>query len=288
MKVSKRPSVQGMSSSTKLKKSELKVPTGLRRPVKATPSTPAATAGGASSSTPEGAKDAGEVKAARVVKPLSQKKLQKYQAEHENRGVCYLSRIPPYLKPSALREMLSGMGTDVLRVYLAAQQRGHSALARSGPRDRPLLQRSTRLLKAALWAREESSHRLDAEEGLRWRSGAGPPPAPLPATLQTGASLVLYFTAGALATAGGGELCSHEARQVGRQQEEEFHRGLGRVRRQEAGHAHRAHAQQLADDAAEQPPLLLRQRPVEHQVSKARVEPAHPKPPTPQPLTSTS
>ena len=115
-----------MSSSTKLKKSELKVPTGLRRPVKATPSTPAATAGGASSSTPEGAKDAGEVKAARVVKPLSQKKLQKYQAEHENRGVCYLSRIPPYLKPSALREMLSGLGTDVLRVYLAAQQRGHT------------------------------------------------------------------------------------------------------------------------------------------------------------------
>ena len=109
--------------STKLKKSELKVPTGLRRPVKATPSTPAAAADGASSSTPEGATDAGEVKAARVVKPLSQKKLQKYQAEHENRGVCYLSRIPPYLKPSALREMLSGMGTDVLRVYLAARQR---------------------------------------------------------------------------------------------------------------------------------------------------------------------
>jgi len=62
------------------------------------------------------------VKAARVVKPLSQKKLQKYQAEHENRGVCYLSRVPPYLKPSALREMLSGMGTDVLRVYLAAEE----------------------------------------------------------------------------------------------------------------------------------------------------------------------
>ena len=137
------------SSSTKLKKSELKVPTGLRKAVKATPSTPAAAAGGASSSTPEGTTD-GEVKAARVVKPLSKKKLQKYQAEHENRGVCYLSRIPPYLKPSALREMLSGLGTDVLRVYLAAQQRGHTALARSGPRDRPPLQRPTRLLRAAI------------------------------------------------------------------------------------------------------------------------------------------
>ena len=161
-----------MSSSTKLKKSELKVPTGLRRPVKATPSTPAAAAGGASSSTPEGATDAGEVKAARVVKPLSQKKLQKYQAEHENRGVCYLSRIPPYLKPSALREMLSGMGTDVLRVYLAARQHGHTALARSGPRDHSPLQRPTRLLRAARRTREESSHRMGAEERLRRRSSA--------------------------------------------------------------------------------------------------------------------
>ena len=153
------------SSSTKLKKSELKVPTGLRKAVKATPSTPAAAAGGASSSTPEGTTD-GEVKAARVVKPLSKKKLQKYQAEHENRGVCYLSRIPPYLKPSALREMLSGLGTDVLRVYLAAQQRGHTALARSGPRDRPPLQRPTRLLRAAIRP-ERRAHRVDAEEGLR-------------------------------------------------------------------------------------------------------------------------
>lgn len=160
-----------MSSSTKLKKSELKVPTGLRRP-KATPSTPAAAAGGASSSTPEGATDAGEVKAARVVKPLSQKKLQKYQAEHENRGVCYLSRIPPYLKPSALREMLSGMGTDVLRVYLAAWQHGHTALARSGPRDHSPPQRPTRLLRAARRTREESSHCMDAEQRLRRRSSA--------------------------------------------------------------------------------------------------------------------
>ena len=157
------------SSSTKLKKSELKVPTGLRKAVKATPSTPAAAAGGASSSTPEGTTD-GEVKAARVVKPLSKKKLQKYQAEHENRGVCYLSRIPPYLKPSALREMLSGLGTDVLRVYLAAQQRGHTALARSGPRDRPPLQRPTRLLRAAIRP-ERRAHRVGAEEGLREEGG---------------------------------------------------------------------------------------------------------------------
>lgn len=217
------------SSSTKLKKSELKVPTGLRKAVKAIPSTPAAAAGGASSSTPEGTTDASEVKAARVVKPLSKKKLQKYQAEHENRGVCYLSRIPPYLKPSALREMLSGLGTDVLRVYLAAQQRGHTALARSGPRDRPPLQRPTRLLRAAILPERRSR----APRGCRGAAAGGGrraglqghsrlpvplPPAPLPLSLQAGARLVPYLlTTGALAMTGGGELRAHEARQVGRQ-----------------------------------------------------------------------
>ena len=193
------------SSSTKLKKSELKVPTGLRKAVKATPSTPAAAAGGASSSTPEGTTD-GEVKAARVVKPLSKKKLQKYQAEHENRGVCYLSRIPPYLKPSALREMLSGLGTDVLRVYLAAQQRGHTALARSGPRDRPPLS-GPLACPGRHPAREESAPRGcrggaaggGRRDGLQGRSllpaplpPAPLPPALLPARLPTGARLVPY------------------------------------------------------------------------------------------------
>ena len=190
------------SSSTKLKKSELKVPTGLRKAVKATPSTPAAAAGGASSSTPEGTTDTGEVKAARVVKPLSKKKLQKYQAEHENRGVCYLSRIPPYLKPSALREMLSGLGTDVLRVYLAAQQRGHTALARSGPRDRPPLQRPTRLPRPPSGPRGERAPREcrggaaggGRRDGLQGRSRlpAPLPPAPLPVSVPTGARLVPY------------------------------------------------------------------------------------------------
>ena len=36
-------------------------------------------------------------------------------------GVCYLSRIPPFLKPNALRTLLSGYGTEVLRIYLAAE-----------------------------------------------------------------------------------------------------------------------------------------------------------------------
>ena len=186
---------------------------------------------------------AGEVKAARVVKPLSQKKLQKYQAEHENRGVCYLSRVPPYLKPSALREMLSGMGTDVLRVYLAAHQCGHTALARRSPCGHSPLQKPTHSLRAALWAREESA-------GAAWmpRRGCGgcsglptaadlavsPQAAGLGAALTT-AILGTPILATAMlavvlrAMAGGGELGAHEACQGGRQQEEELYRGVGGV-----------------------------------------------------------
>ena len=43
-------------------------------------------------------------------------------------GVLYFSRIPPFLKPDTLRRLLSGMGTEVLRIYLAAE----SSEARSG------------------------------------------------------------------------------------------------------------------------------------------------------------
>jgi len=56
-----------------------------------------------------------------VVKPLSKAKLQKHLAAAENTGVVYLSHIPPFLKPNKLRDLLSGMGTEVLRVYLAPE-----------------------------------------------------------------------------------------------------------------------------------------------------------------------
>lgn len=36
------------------------------------------------------------------------------------RGVCYLSRIPPHMKPLKLRHLLSQFG-EVLRIYLAPE-----------------------------------------------------------------------------------------------------------------------------------------------------------------------
>ena len=77
-------------------------------------STSAADAAAAASN--EGAKDKKQ-----VVKPLSKKRLEKHLADAENRGVVYFSRIPPFLKPDALRTMLSGMGTEVLRIFLTPE-----------------------------------------------------------------------------------------------------------------------------------------------------------------------
>lgn len=57
------------------------------------------------------------------LKNLSAKKLAKYNEENARKGVCYISRIPPFLKPAKLRHMLEGFGTDVLRIYCAAEEK---------------------------------------------------------------------------------------------------------------------------------------------------------------------
>lgn len=57
------------------------------------------------------------------LKNLSAKKLAKFNEENARKGVCYLSRIPPFLKPAKLRHLLEGFGTDVLRIYCAAEDK---------------------------------------------------------------------------------------------------------------------------------------------------------------------
>ena len=54
-------------------------------------------------------------------KTLSKKKTREFEAEQENRSVLYVARIPPYLKPLKLRNLLEGYGTEVLRVYLSPE-----------------------------------------------------------------------------------------------------------------------------------------------------------------------
>ena len=66
-------------------------------------------------------------------KKLSPAKVAAYQEKQENTGVLYLGRVPPYLKPMALRQMLSGYGTEVLRIYLQPEDTAiRSRRVRSG------------------------------------------------------------------------------------------------------------------------------------------------------------
>jgi hypothetical protein len=53
-------------------------------------------------------------------KKLSKEKLEKLNEKYRKRGVVYISRIPPHLKPLKLRHMLEPHG-EVLRIYLAPE-----------------------------------------------------------------------------------------------------------------------------------------------------------------------
>jgi len=61
-----------------------------------------------------------------VVNPLSATELAKFQAAQERAGVVYLSRIPPGMRPTKVRHLMSAYG-EVGRVFL--QQEGGFARA---------------------------------------------------------------------------------------------------------------------------------------------------------------
>jgi len=56
------------------------------------------------------------------LKNLSGDALTAYNDKMKNRGVLYLARVPPFMKPAALRKQLSGYGTEVLRIYLKQEE----------------------------------------------------------------------------------------------------------------------------------------------------------------------
>lgn len=56
-----------------------------------------------------------------TVKPLTPEALAAFNAAQERAGVVYISRIPPGMRPSKVRHLMSGYG-EVGRVYL--QQEG--------------------------------------------------------------------------------------------------------------------------------------------------------------------
>jgi len=56
----------------------------------------------------------------RIVKPLTKKKLEKYREIAGKRGVVYIARVPPYMKPEKVRHLFGKYG-EVLRIYLTPE-----------------------------------------------------------------------------------------------------------------------------------------------------------------------
>eukprot|EP00736_Rhodelphis_marinus_P006976 Rmarinus@m.17895 len=50
-------------------------------------------------------------------KPLSKKRIEKFNEAQAKKGIVYLSRIPPFMKPAKIRHLLGDFG-DVQRIYL--------------------------------------------------------------------------------------------------------------------------------------------------------------------------
>jgi ESF2/ABP1 family protein len=69
--------------------------------------------GGHSSEQPEAGVDPKPKKRSKV---LSSKKLQRIKEQHRRRGILYMSRIPPHMKPAKIKQLLTQYG-EIGRIY---------------------------------------------------------------------------------------------------------------------------------------------------------------------------
>jgi len=66
------------------------------------------------------AEDADDDDDAAGAQQLSARSLAEFQAEQDQRGVIYISRIPPFMQPTKIRHIFAQYG-EVLRVYLTPE-----------------------------------------------------------------------------------------------------------------------------------------------------------------------
>ncbi|KAF8900001.1 hypothetical protein CPB85DRAFT_1326666 [Mucidula mucida] len=64
-----------------------------------------------------------------IVKPLTKEALAAFKAEQDRAGVIYISRIPPGMRPTKVRHIMSGYG-EVGRVYLQQEDAKRAYLRR--------------------------------------------------------------------------------------------------------------------------------------------------------------
>lgn len=67
------------------------------------------------------------VRTAKKVKSLTPEELEKFEKARKKTGVCYLSRIPLFMKPSRVRSLLEKHG-EIGRIYLVPEGKTKSSM----------------------------------------------------------------------------------------------------------------------------------------------------------------
>ena len=62
----------------------------------------------------------GKMKTRDIIKPMSEEKLSDFREKMRKTGVVYLSRVPPFMRPTKLRHLMAQFG-EVLHVYLTPE-----------------------------------------------------------------------------------------------------------------------------------------------------------------------
>lgn len=121
---------------------------------------------------------------------LSAAALQKAAADYSRRGLVYLSRLPPFMKPAKLRFLLQ-QHAEVLRIYLAAEgESDEGAAAGSTRASRPARRGRAHAAQARGWQQRQALQGgVSPPPPLPQASSLLTPPPPLPTPLPDGSSL---------------------------------------------------------------------------------------------------
>lgn len=67
-----------------------------------------------------------EIDDSRPLKPITREELEAFKAKQERAGIIYISRIPPAMRPSKVRHLMSQYGA-VGRIYLQREGKCNSS-----------------------------------------------------------------------------------------------------------------------------------------------------------------
>jgi hypothetical protein len=136
----------------------------------------------------DGEQDEPQAKRRKAV--VSEKTAEKAQEASKKRGLVYLSRLPPFMKPAKLRFLLQ-QHAEVLRIYLAAEGEGNEGAAAGSTRASRPARRGRAHAAQARWRQQRQAFQggVSAPPSLPQASSLLTPPPLLPTPPPAGSSL---------------------------------------------------------------------------------------------------